>query len=146
MLRDFVQSSINLKHQAEANDTITGVLPFASLSLADSEEVLNSHESEVAYSFSFKKDLENYILIEGWIEAVLTLQCQRCLKPMQHAIRSDFCLSPVKTTDEADKLPDSYEAVLMENETISLLRIVEEELILNLPIAPLHEGQCQVSS
>lgn len=142
MLREQIQNVINPRRSAESKDVVTGVLPLAQLDLPP--EVIEPVGGDVQFSLTFAKDPEDYIVIKGWVESELALQCQRCLQPYRVPIRSEFCLSPVRTTTEASTLPECYDAVLMEDESLLLKQIIEEELVLSLPIVPLHKGECYV--
>lgn len=133
---------IDPKRYADSGQSLTGDVPLQALSLPS--EVLGIGQGVVHYRFNFGIDSENYVYIHGWVETELSLECSRCLKPMAKNFSSEFYLSPVRTAEEAEKLPERYEAVFLTEDKLSVDRIVEEELILNLPIAPAHStGDCQ---
>jgi uncharacterized protein len=140
MLKEDAQLTLDPKRSAEKKEALEGTLPLESLDLP--AEVLGSPIGEIHYKLGFGKDGENYVFIQGEIETALTLECQRCLKPIEHKVKSEFCLSPVKNSSEAEALPERYDPVLAEGEKLTLLQIVEEELILSLPLVPLHETEC----
>lgn len=72
----------------------------------------------------------------------VTLQCQRCLHPMQQALAVDRWFHFVGDEDEAARLDeDSEDDVLAASARFDLLELLEDELILALPIVPRHE-QC----
>jgi uncharacterized protein len=50
-------------------------------------------------------------------------------------------LGIVRSLDEADLLPESFEPLLLEEEIIPLADIVQEELLLAIPAIPQHP-QC----
>jgi len=82
--------------------------------------------------------------IRGQIATDVTVRCQRCLGPMDYALEADVMLGIIKHRDQADKLPDCYEALLIEMDEVSLRAIVEDELILAMPATPVHnEDECQ---
>jgi uncharacterized protein len=82
------------------------------------------------------------LTIHGQVE----LTCQRCLNGMQHEVKIDRVVYLARTEIELerlDALPDS-DAILV-GETLSLVDLVEDEVLLGLPLAPMHEvGQCPV--
>ena len=46
---------------------------------------------------------------------------------------------------EADLLPESYEPLLVNEPTVSLLEMIEDELLLSLPLVIRHEeSECQL--
>ncbi|MDE1948713.1 MAG: DUF177 domain-containing protein [Burkholderiales bacterium] len=70
----------------------------------------------------------------------VALQCQRCLRPLQEAIEIDRRFRFVGDEDEAARLDeeDDDEDVLVASRAFDLLGLVEDELILALPIVPRH--------
>lgn len=80
--------------------------------------------------------------IDGEASTTVRVDCQRCLEPMSVALDADIRLAV--DADDAS-LPDDREAVSSNDGEISLLALVEDELILALPIVPMHaEGECSV--
>ena len=79
-------------------------------------------------------------MVTGVVEAELNLQCQRCLGAIPWRVSCKVSLGLVKTLAEADLLPESYEPLLLEEETIPFADIVQEELLLALPAIPRHEA------
>lgn len=103
---------------------------------------LNQNKGEVKVTLIFGVDEERYCYLKGHIDTELSLQCQRCLEPLQYKIASDFCLSPVVDDKAADKLPDRYDPLMMTGNSLSLVDLIDEELLLNLPIAVKHDENC----
>jgi len=67
--------------------------------------------------------------------------CQRCMKPMSVQVASEVSLGIVSSDARAAQLPEGFEPLIVEEEPIALARVVEDELILALPIVALHEDQ-----
>jgi uncharacterized protein len=67
-----------------------------------------------------------------------TLQCQRCMQPMRLAIDSTASLALLGEEADAVAVPEELEPVLAPEGRISVGELVEEELLLALPIIPLH--------
>lgn len=92
----------------------------------------------------FSKSLDGLATASGFVRADMLLVCQRCLNPM--AFRVDVTINWVFVSDEAlmSQAPANSEAVLLGEETISLFDLIEDELLLSLPIIPMHqEGECK---
>ncbi len=80
--------------------------------------------------------------IDGEASATVRVTCQRCLEPMSVALDARIRLA---VDADEDQLPDDREAVMSDNGDLSPLALVEDELILALPIVPMHaEGECSV--
>jgi len=74
------------------------------------------------------------------------LQCQRCMQAMELGIGSTTNVALILAEADAAEVPDELEPVLARLGRISTGELVEEELLLALPIVPLHEapGECAV--
>jgi uncharacterized protein len=72
------------------------------------------------------------------IEGAAELTCQRCLAPMRWPVESSSRVALIASEKEADRVPEDLEPVLAEDDRLRLRDLVEEELLLALPIVPLH--------
>lgn len=80
--------------------------------------------------------------VRGQVEAVLRLECQKCLEVFDWPVKSEFKLGIVTSIDEANLLSDDYEPLLLREDKIALNEIIEEELMLSVPAFPKHETEC----
>lgn len=72
----------------------------------------------------------------------LPLECQRCLKPVDTALQIERSFLFVQGEDAAAQLDaDSDDDVLALTRALDLRELIEDELLLALPIVPRHE-QC----
>jgi uncharacterized protein len=70
----------------------------------------------------------------------VSLECQRCLQPMAVALAIDRSFLFVQGEDAAAQLDaDSEDDVLALTRSLDLRELVEDELLLALPIVPRHE-------
>jgi uncharacterized protein len=74
------------------------------------------------------------------LKGTATLECQRCMKPMEYALESAARVALIATEAQAGELPPDLEPMLAEGGRISIAGLITEELLLTLPIVPLHEG------
>lgn len=81
----------------------------------------------------------NVPFIRGVIKASLNLICQRCNAPMIYELNIPFLLSPVLNEKEASNLPEMYEPLIVANESVLLSEMIEDEILLALPIAVKHD-------
>ncbi|MWN06619.1 23S rRNA accumulation protein YceD [Gilliamella sp. Pas-s95] len=104
-------------------------------------------KSDIECSLSFYYDEQKLCVIA--IDAKITLEqiCQRCFKPFITEVHVMNKFSPVKSDAQAEALPEHYEPVLMnEFGEVDILALLEDEIILSLPIAPVHDSKhCEVS-
>jgi uncharacterized protein len=75
------------------------------------------------------------------VHAVLPLVCQRCLRPVDVEVRSESRVALVADLDGADRLDSSVEPVVVEEGRVALRDLVEEELLLAVPLVPRHEEE-----
>ena len=68
-----------------------------------------------------------------------TLQCQRCMQAMEFPLDSTTAVALIGAESQAAEVPEELEPVLAREGRISIGELVEEELLLALPIVPLHE-------
>jgi uncharacterized protein len=74
------------------------------------------------------------------VTADVVLACQRCLRPMQRTLASESRL--VFAEEGEPELPEGYDAVGGDPRKLDLAALVEDELLLALPIIPQHaEGE-----
>jgi uncharacterized protein len=74
------------------------------------------------------------------ISARAELTCQRCLAPFACPVECGGRVAMVADAAEADRAPEGLETILAPGHRISVRDLVEEELLLALPIIPLHAG------
>lgn len=89
----------------------------------------------------FRVDDEGHRVMDGQFAITLPVICQRCLEPMEHPVRADFHCALVMTDEQAKGLPSHLEPVMVDGETgqLALYELLEDELLLSLPIAAFHE-------
>lgn len=100
--------------------------------------MLKSDESEIAVRFRISSGEYDVAVVKGHVEAALAIECQRCLKPVEMTVDLDFTLL-VDATDELVK-DSGLDTVYSEEGAIDIFEVIEDELILGLPLVALHEG------
>jgi uncharacterized protein len=68
------------------------------------------------------------------------LVCQRCLEPLELPVETTARVGLIGAEADMSRVPDDLEPVLAREGRISVGELVEEELLLTLPIVPLHEA------
>jgi uncharacterized protein len=126
-------------HLADKRGELKGQIPVSKLDrLAD---MLFSDAGTVNIELFFGRE-GRLAKIEGQIEAVLELKCQNCLQAVQWSVKNAVKLGIVTSLDQADRLPEDYEPLLIDEGKILLKNIVEDELLLILPTFPKHQHEC----
>ena len=119
----------------ELGKSISGMLKFSKLNRFG--DLAKFDGRDVNFLLSFFYDEEKRCCIEGKARITIKLECNRCLNLFSYDIETIFRLYPIKSED-ISKLSKQLELVVMENGLISIIDVIEDELILNLPEVPMH--------
>lgn len=143
MSEKFIPEHIDPFRYAEQSLALDGSVRIADMQRLSANVLANNDVVNVKLQFGV--DEQKITFLKGHLHAKLTLQCQRCMEPYIYEIMSDFALGIVNTLDEANALPDQYEPALAKDGSLALRELIEDEIILNLPIIPRHEPEdCKV--
>jgi uncharacterized protein len=142
-MEKFIPEQIDPFRFAEQSLQLDGVVKIADMQRLSAN--LSAIHDTATVNLQFGVDEQRITYLKGHIEAKLTLQCQRCMEPFIYGIMSDFSLGIINTLDEANALPAQYEPALAKEGFLALRELIEDELILNLPIIPRHEpDECEI--
>jgi uncharacterized protein len=81
-------------------------------------------------------------VVQGRVCADLDVVCQRCLEPFGAQVTSDFTLAVVWSEEDARQLPATYEPWITGEGEGDLYEVLEEELLLSLPVVSFHQEEC----
>jgi uncharacterized protein len=101
-------------------------------------ESLYEFKGEVEIDLQFAVDDQDRPTIVGRVMAHFPLLCQCCLQSMPWSIDASVALMILKDGQTEDDLPEGYDALTLTGTQISLITLIEDELILALPIVPKH--------
>jgi len=96
-------------------------------------------EGDVCFRLCFTKDIKGRRVVKGELVAHLCLPCQRCLMPFWFSIEREISLGIVEDLTAADQLPIEMDPLLVEEGSTSVRTMVEDELLLALPVVAMHE-------
>ncbi len=72
------------------------------------------------------------------LSGTAVLVCQRCMQPMELPVASVVRVALVGSEAEVARVPEDLEPMLAPGGRISIGELVTEEMLLSLPIVPLH--------
>ena len=103
-------------------------------------------EAEIPVKVEFLKDAQSLTYFKGEMRSQVQLVCQRCNEIFNHSVYTEFCYSPVQGSEQENDLPDAYEPVeVNDHGEVDLFHLLEDELILSLPIVALHsQDDCAI--
>lgn len=131
--------SVDFLKQVEKNACYEGGWPLARFERL--REIINDSSGEVTARLRFGTSAGTRCL-DGSIKAELELRCERCLEPVKKHIETGFRFGLVTSEDEAELLPKEFEPLIITGSEQSLIDLVEDELLLSLPIVARHEEEC----
>ncbi|MBN6710121.1 hypothetical protein B0186_03260 [Canicola haemoglobinophilus] len=103
--------------------------------------------SDAQVTLSFFIDPQKLTVMKGKASVDVELECQRCGETFKQTLECEFTYSPVSNLDKIDELPEIYEPIEFNQfGEIDLIGTIEDELIVALPIVPMHSSEhCEVS-
>ncbi len=103
--------------------------------------VPKGQQGEVSYQLAFSWDEFRRPRAVGRIQAGLSLQCQRCMEIFSYPVDSRIDVTVIEVDDEAERLDESTDPLISESGRISLMQLLEEELLLAIPQIPRHSDE-----
>lgn len=117
---------------------LTGTIKLSGAARLSASLAVEPDEARVRLAFYV--DASGRPTVEGEITADLTLICQRCLEPVTLPVISRLHAALVGSDAEAARLQSRSDILLVEEDRLTLLDLVEDELLLALPLVPMHPG------
>lgn len=126
----------------QARRSFQGRLPLSTFRrLATS---LAATEGEVEYELDFDKDEFGISGVRVRAVASLPLTCQRTLETFVFPVRIDARLGLIVHEEDEAGLPQGYEPLLVDQAGLHPVDVIEDELILALPLVPVKPGTREI--
>lgn len=119
----------------------TGAVLRGSLLVRDMDRLagyLHDTEGSVEVDLEFGIDESGTRYVRGRLQAVLHLVCQRCLQAFACPLDVPVLLGLVTAGRSDADVAERYEPLTLDEPAIELARLVEDELLLALPLVPAH--------
>ncbi|RDE24722.1 hypothetical protein DV711_03815 [Motiliproteus coralliicola] len=130
-------TSIDTRRAAEQGRLIEGTVKLEKLSRLGS--YLVDSEGEVTVDLTFGMDEERIRFVKGTAVASVKMTCQRCLEPVTLELEAEMNMGIVADDEAAKQLPRYYDPYVVDGPKQDLHQLIEEELILTLPLIPQHQ-------
>jgi len=98
---------------------------------------LAGEEGTISASLVCSRDEQQHAVLDVEVSAELTVRCQRCLQTFLTEVHSRSRLAAVLTDEQARALPSDLEPLLAV-EPVDLRDVVEDELVLAMPMFSYH--------
>ena len=122
---------------ARQGATFAGRLPGRDMKRLS--EAITSQSGDIEFSLKFGRDSVGIHCIIGHLATTVEMQCQRCMEILSLRLQGDIQLGIVQGEEEARRLPSAYEPLLVEQASLRLAELIEDEALLLLPQVPRHD-------
>lgn len=130
-----VPETLDAWRMVAARRQLEGCVPLSAL--ARLEGSLADTEGECRFALEFGRDALQVPFVELVIETGLPLVCQRSLERFVFPVKTVQRLGLIRDEAEEAALPPGYEPLLVpEDGLLRPLELVEDELVLALPVVP----------
>lgn len=131
-------ASVDAERMVSGRRSFKGILPVTELPRL--VEVLARDSGEIAYDLDFGQGELGDPELRVRLAARLTLECQRTLQPFEWAVEVDARLGLLASEDGVAALPEQCEPLLLEQGRLQPRKVIEDELLLALPLVPVKPG------
>jgi uncharacterized protein len=150
MSKAFEARRLDVKSFAEERAALSGHAPVQEYQRLMAETQGRGAASPVTWSANGELRNPGHLNPEIWLhltaDAVLVLTCQRCLGPVEVPVAVERSFRFVADEDRAAAQDEqSEEDVLALSRSFDLVELVEDELLMELPLAPRHENCAPVT-
>lgn len=145
MTKEFAARRLDVKAFAEEGAHLRGEEPLREHGRLLAETGGRGAGSAVHWSASGELRNPRHVHPEVWVhlraDAILALTCQRCLQPVDIPVAVERSFRFVADEDMAAAQDEqSEEDVLALSRSLDLVELVEDEMLMELPLAPRHEA------
>lgn len=151
MLQRLLPHTIDPVKLVEQKTILSGQLQLGAMprllacGVNDEQDQVVNDQNTVVVELEFYRDEEGLRVMAGRVKGQLSLICQRCLGIKVFQLDVPIALALVKNDKAASQLPSRYDPLLVNEGPVSLIALVEDELLLALPSVAYHdEGECSL--
>ncbi|MHB8446963.1 MAG: YceD family protein [Rudaea sp.] len=130
--------TVDALRMVQARRSFHGSLPLASMPRLRGS--LATADGAVDFDLEFGKDDLGVAHLRVRADALLPLTCQRTLEVFRLPVHVDSRLGLIAQEADEAALPGGYEPLLTTDGAVHLAEVVEDELILALPVVPVRPG------
>ena len=137
-MKDGIPQRVKASASVARGSTWQGSIAVAKLSRLAS--ALTGGEGALEVQLEAGRDAAGVARLKGHVEGALGLECQRCLQPFRWPLSLDLDLRLVSSEAEEKRVLHEADPLLVEDDSLPLHAIIEEEALLALPFAPRCPG------
>lgn len=145
MAKPLLPKQIDPFQLAVKGATLEGDLPLSKMLRL--KDFLCEKDGIAEIRLEFSRNAQDHAFMKGRIKTCFKVVCQRCGEPMVLTLNISVNDRLVRSDKEGKRLPKRYEPLIVDSELMLLSSLVEEEILLNIPIIPKHSiKECGVKS
>ncbi|MDY7218185.1 YceD family protein [Denitrificimonas sp. JX-1] len=127
---------------ADRSISLSGELPLQQFSRVC--ELLTDTAGHVQAAFEFSRDQQKVAVMRLKLESEVRMICQRCLDEAVIPVGGEYLYAIVNPGTDELHFPQGYDVLEVGDEPLDLYTLIEDELLLSLPIIPMHPPEeCQ---
>lgn len=124
---------------------LSGDFPVAKMTRL--AEHIGSKTGQVHATFAFSRREPGWVAVAVTLHAQLGVVCQRCLGPLELEITERVEFGMAGTQVDSVALPEGVEPVVADGERFAPQQLVEDEMIMAVPLVPKHAPErCAVDA
>ena len=143
MLNVKLPKYVDPRKLADRGIQLTGVI--AVNEMTELSQMLVQSNAKVMTELNFSRDELRIRTISGSAKVTVPVQCQRCLESVDVDLSANLNLAISYNEEKAQTLPKYYDPLIVEGDDLELLPLIEQELILSLPIVSYH-SDCSIQT
>jgi len=94
--------------------------------------------NKILINLEFFTEKSIYPKIKGSISTSLTMQCQRCLGPVEWEAKTSISLLIIEPLSQSKTGPSSVNIITVNSDGLSIEKIVEDEILSMIPMSLMH--------
>ena len=126
----------DLESLADREVTLSGELDIDEL--ARLKSLLHSGVGSVRATLRFRQRGDGWFAVELDYEGSMQLVCQRCLEPFRHELAERVNVVVADSESSTLTAPAGYEPFELEGGRLQPAQLIEDELIVAIPLVPKH--------
>lgn len=131
-----IPAHIEPRRLVDRGIVLSGAVPTAKMSRLNA--LLDAPAGDVQVELAFRRDEAGVSAMHGHYQVDVAMVCQRCLDQVVLALDTQCDVGFVTNDAAAKNLPRDYEPVMVDEEGLDLHALIEDELLLALPVVPMH--------
>jgi uncharacterized protein len=108
------------------------------------EVIVAGAGGELQFELDFSHDEQRQVRVDVQVSGWVPMQCQRTLATYRQPVDAQSVVGVVASEEEAASLPEDYDPQLCPDHRLALLDLIEEEVLLGLPLVPVDPDSSRI--